>query len=91
MTTSIAPAPAPAVYGRAEPTLAAPNEATRVAQQDATLTPRFYTTDFKPAVYTPEGLAWIEASSMKTVLLRHYPELADSGLTDVSNAFMPWE
>lgn len=44
MTTSIAPTPA--VYGRAEPTLAAPNEATRIAQQDATLTPRFYTTDF---------------------------------------------
>ena len=33
-------------YGVANPTLAAPNEATKLAQQDAALTPRFYTTDF---------------------------------------------
>ena len=33
-------------YGLADETLQAPNEATAVAQQDATLTPRFYTTDF---------------------------------------------
>ena len=47
MTPATAPAAGfHAQYGRADATLAAPNEATKVAQQNATLTPRFYTTDF---------------------------------------------
>ena len=47
MTPATAPATGfHAQYGRADATLAAPNEATKVAQQNATLTPRFYTTDF---------------------------------------------
>jgi hypothetical protein len=60
--------------------------ATRRLQAD-----RFYTTDFTADVYTPEGLAWIEDNSMKSVLLRHYPQLARTGLADVTNAFYPWE
>lgn len=60
--------------------------ATRRLQAD-----RFYTNSFNASVYTPEGMAWIEGASMKNVLLRHYPELADTGLADVSNAFQPWE
>ena len=28
---------------------------------------------------------------MKTVLLRHYPELAQTGLANVKNAFEPWD
>lgn len=60
--------------------------ATRRIQAD-----RFYTDDFTPEVYTPEGMAWIEAATMKHVLLRHFPELASTGLADVTNAFYPWE
>ena len=52
---------------------------------------RFYTEDYTPEVYTPEGLAWIDAASMKTVLLRHHPELAGTGLAGVTNAFYPWK
>ena len=36
---------------------------------------RFFTNDYTPEVYTPEGLDWIESSSMVDVLLRHHPEL----------------
>jgi hypothetical protein len=52
---------------------------------------RFYTEDYTPEVYTPEGLAWIDAASMKSVLLRHFPDLADTGLAGVTNAFYPWQ
>ena len=50
---------------------------------------RFLTRDYTPRVYTREGLDWIEETSMKTVLLRHFPELAPA-LRGVSNAFAPW-
>jgi hypothetical protein len=52
---------------------------------------RFYTTDYRPEVYTPEGLAWIDDTSFKDVLLRHYPELEYTGLGNVRNAFEPWD
>jgi len=51
---------------------------------------RFYTDDYRPGVYTPEGIAWVESNSMKSVLLRHFPSLAASGLDQVDNAFAPW-
>ena len=50
---------------------------------------RFFTVDFTPRVYTPEGMAWIEGNDMSSVLLRHYPSLAPS-LRSVRNAFAPW-
>jgi hypothetical protein len=50
---------------------------------------RFFTVDFTPRVYTPEGMAWIEGNDMSSVLLRHYPPLAPS-LRSVRNAFAPW-
>lgn len=50
---------------------------------------RFFTSDYRPEVYTPEGLAWINDSDMSTVLLRHFPELRPF-LSHVSNAFAPW-
>lgn len=52
---------------------------------------RFYTEDYTADVYTPEGLDWIESATMKNVLLRHYPDLENTGLADVTNAFYPWE
>jgi hypothetical protein len=60
--------------------------ATRRLQAD-----RFYTTDFRPEVYTRAGLRWIDDVDLKTVLLRHYPELADTGLANIRNAFEPWD
>jgi hypothetical protein len=60
--------------------------ATRRLQAD-----RFYTDSFNEETYTRVGLDWIDASSFKTVLLRNFPELADTGLANVSNAFEPWD
>jgi heme peroxidase len=50
---------------------------------------RFFTSDYTPEVYTPEGIAWIEGNSMRDVLLRHHPELGPA-LEGVQNAFAPW-
>jgi hypothetical protein len=36
-------------------------------------------------------MQWIDASSFKTVILRHYPELANTGLANIKNAFEPWD
>jgi Animal haem peroxidase len=52
---------------------------------------RFYTDCYNEDVYTPEGLRWIDQTDLKTVLLRHYPELADTGLANIKNAFEPWD
>jgi hypothetical protein len=51
---------------------------------------RFFTTDFTPAVYTPEGLGWLADNTMRTVLLRHYPQLR-AALRNAPNAFSRWE
>ena len=51
---------------------------------------RFFTRDFTPDVYTPEGLEWVQRSTMSDVLLRHHPELAPA-LEGVENAFAPWK
>jgi hypothetical protein len=50
---------------------------------------RFFTIDFRPEVYTPEGMAWIDDNDMSTVLTRHCPDLAPV-LRNVENAFAPW-
>ncbi|MGV0815236.1 peroxidase family protein [Mycolicibacterium boenickei] len=50
---------------------------------------RFYTVDFTPRVYTPEGIDWIDRNDMTSVLLRHYPELEPT-LRGQRNAFAPW-
>ena len=60
--------------------------ATRRLQAD-----RFYTDDYNKHVYTQEGLEWIDTTDFKTVLLRHYPELANTGLANIENAFEPWD
>jgi hypothetical protein len=52
---------------------------------------RFYTSDYTAATYTQVGLDWIDAATFKSVLLRHHPELAQTGLANVTNAFYPWE
>jgi hypothetical protein len=50
---------------------------------------RFFTNDYKPDVYTREGIDWIESTLMGDVLLRHHPELAPA-LDGSKNAFAPW-
>ena len=52
---------------------------------------RFFTDSYREDIYTAEGLAWIDEASLKTVLLRHFPELARTGLANVENAFEPWD
>lgn len=51
---------------------------------------RFYTENYNAATYTQEGLDWVDTASMKSVLVRNYPELGNA-LQNVDNAFMPWD
>lgn len=60
--------------------------ATRRLQAD-----RFYTSCYTAEYYTQEGLDWIDRNTLKTVLLRHYPKLAETGLSNITNAFEPWD
>ena len=60
--------------------------ATRRLQAD-----RFYTDSYNEETYTPEGLEWIDRATLKGVLLRHYPDLVNTGLANVKNAFEPWD
>ena len=50
---------------------------------------RFFTRDYRPEVYTQTGLDWIERNSMRSVLLRHFPDL-EPALRGVENPFAPW-
>jgi Animal haem peroxidase len=50
---------------------------------------RFFTRDFRPEVYTELGMTWIRDNSLRTLLLRHFPEL-EPALRDVKNPFAPW-
>jgi hypothetical protein len=50
---------------------------------------RFFTNDYSPDVYTPEGIEWVEGNTMGDVILRHHPELAPA-LEGSKNAFAPW-
>ena len=50
---------------------------------------RFFTTDYTPHVYTPEGMQWIRDTDLTTVLLRHCPELWPA-VNGLSHAFAPF-
>jgi hypothetical protein len=50
---------------------------------------RFFTTDFNSDVYTQVGFDWVNDTSMKDVILRHYPEL-EPALEGVERVFAPW-
>ena len=50
---------------------------------------RFLTVDFRPEVYTPLGMAWIERGSTADVVQRYCPQL--TGLVGTGRAaFAPW-
>jgi Animal haem peroxidase len=51
---------------------------------------RFFTRDFRPEVYTQEGLDWVENNTMRSLLLRHFPDLGPA-LQGVENPFAPWK
>jgi hypothetical protein len=50
---------------------------------------RFFTNDYTPHVYTPEGIEWIEDTLFGDVVRRHHPQLADAINPD--NGFAPWK
>jgi hypothetical protein len=50
---------------------------------------RFFTRDYRPEVYSPEGLRWVAENGFREVLLRHHPGLA-AALDGVANPFAPW-
>ena len=50
---------------------------------------RFFTSDYRPEVYTPVGFDWVEENTMRSLLLRHFPEL-EPALAGVENPFAPW-
>jgi hypothetical protein len=51
---------------------------------------RFFTRDYRPEVYTREGIDWVESTSMRTLLVRHFPTL-EPALRGVANPFAPWQ
>jgi hypothetical protein len=50
---------------------------------------RFLTSCYTAEYYTQEGLDWVANNDMRTVILRHYPEVAPA-LGGLENAFAPW-
>lgn len=51
---------------------------------------RFFTSHYRPEVYTATGIDWIERNSMISVITRHFPMLAPA-MAGVTNAFAPWK
>ena len=53
---------------------------------------RFLSRDYRPEIYTKEGIDWVEENGMKSVILRHFPSIAFAmeGIPD-DNAFKPWK
>jgi hypothetical protein len=52
---------------------------------------RFFGDDYREEVYSAEGMEWVDRTTFKDVILRHYPDLASTGLANVKNAFEPWD
>ncbi|CAI6095880.1 unnamed protein product [Clonostachys chloroleuca] len=50
---------------------------------------RFIAGQWNAEMYTKEGLHWVQYTTMKDVLTRHFPELEDT-LKNSQNAFAPW-
>ncbi len=53
------------------------------------LSDRFFTSDFRPEIYTPEGYAWVQTRTFKNIIVDHFPEFSQAGLIP-DNAFKPW-
>ena len=53
---------------------------------------RFLSQDYRPEIYTKQGIEWVEENTMKAIISRHFPSVAFAmkGLDD-DNAFKPWK
>lgn len=51
---------------------------------------RFLSKDYNEKVYTKPGFEWVEETSMKDVLVRHFPRLKKP-LDGIESAFHPWK
>jgi len=51
---------------------------------------RFIAGQWNKETYTKEGLKWVQDSTMKDVLVRHFPEL-EGTLKKSKNVFAPWQ
>ena len=53
---------------------------------------RFLSQDYRPEIYTKQGIDWVEQNSMKSIISRHFPSVAFAmeGIDD-DNAFKPWK
>jgi hypothetical protein len=51
---------------------------------------RFLSKDYRPEVYTKEGIQWVEETTMIDVIARHFPALAPA-MKGLDNAFKPWK
>jgi hypothetical protein len=51
---------------------------------------RFFTDDYRPEVYTPEGIEWVKNSGFGAVVKRHIPELAPA-FEELHNPFEKWK
>jgi 2,4-dienoyl-CoA reductase-like NADH-dependent reductase (Old Yellow Enzyme family) len=51
---------------------------------------RFFTSDYRPEIYTEFGIDYLKKTTMLHVLRRHYPQLSPA-LEGVDNAFKPWK
>jgi hypothetical protein len=49
----------------------------------------FFSDLYIPEVYTKAGIDWVENETMKSVIIRNFPELAPH-FKNVKNAFHPW-
>jgi hypothetical protein len=50
---------------------------------------RFLSRDYRPEVYTQQGIDWVENTTMVDILKRHFPAVTPA-LQGVKNAFQPW-
>jgi hypothetical protein len=51
----------------------------------------FFTEKYTAEVYTPRGLEIVDEARMSDILMLHFPELRNTGLAYVNNAFEPWD
>jgi hypothetical protein len=51
---------------------------------------RFFTADYTTEMYTAEGMQWIRANGMFSVIRRHVPQVA-AAFEGVENPFAPWK
>ena len=51
---------------------------------------RFLSQDYRPEIYTKEGIDWVEQTSMIDVITRHFPSLAPA-MKGLETAFQPWK